>query len=129
MAEKKFPQAAKAYETAYGVGKSGSLAMKMHAAYAQSGKAEEGEARLAQWLKESPGDGGVRLYSADASLKSGRYRNAIEQYEWLQQKQPENIVVLNNLAWAYQQVRDPKALSLKQPFAGEQDARAQLKLQ
>ena len=31
MAEKKFAQAAKAYETAYGMGKSGLLAVKLHA--------------------------------------------------------------------------------------------------
>ncbi len=110
MAEKKYPQAAKAYESAYGIGRSGAIVMKIHAAYAQSGKPEEGEARLAQWVKESPGDGGVRLYWADASLKGGRYKNAIEQYEWLRQKQPDNIVVLNNLAWSYQQMKDPRAL-------------------
>ena len=26
------------------------------------------------------------------------------------QKQPDNVLVLNNLAWAYQQVKDPRAL-------------------
>lgn len=110
LAEKKYPQAAAAYEIAYGIGRSGALAMKMHTAYAQAGKPAEGEARLAQWLKESPDDGSVRLYSADASLKRGDYKNAIEHYERIRQKQPDNIVVLNNLAWAYQQTKDPRAL-------------------
>ena len=54
MAEKKFPQAAKAYDTAYGIGKSGALAIKLHAAYMQAGKPDEADARLTQWLKESP---------------------------------------------------------------------------
>jgi putative PEP-CTERM system TPR-repeat lipoprotein len=110
MAEKKFPQAAKAYETAYGIGKSGLLAIKMHAAYAQAGKPDEAERRLAQWLKQSPDDAAVRLYAADVSLKSGTYQNAIEHYEWLLQKQPDNVLVLNNLAWAYRQVKDTRAL-------------------
>ena len=44
MAEKKFPQAAKAYETAYGIGPNGLLAIKLHAAYSQAGKPEEAEA-------------------------------------------------------------------------------------
>lgn len=110
MAEKKYPQAAKVYETAYAMAKSGTVAMKLHAAYREGGKSEEAESRLGDWLKTAPDDMAVRLYSADASLKAGRYRNAIEQYEWLQQKQPDNIVVLNNLAWSYQQVKDKRAL-------------------
>jgi len=110
MAERKFPQAAKAYETAYDIGKSGLLVIKMHAAYSQGEKLDEAEKWLAQWLKQSPDDAGVRLYAAEASLKIGNYRNAIEHYEWLLQKQPNNVLVLNNLAWAYQQIKDKRAL-------------------
>jgi putative PEP-CTERM system TPR-repeat lipoprotein len=110
MAEKKYPQAAKAYETAYGVAKSGMVAMKLHAAYTQAGKPDEADARLATWLKVAPEDSAARLYAADAGLKTGKYRGAIEHYEWLLQKQPDNIVVLNNLAWAYQQTKDARAL-------------------
>ena len=110
MAEKKYPHAARAYETAYGLARSGVVAMKLHAAYRDAGKPEEAQARLADWLNAAPDDTAVRLYAADASLKAGKYRSAIEQYEWLQQKQSDNLVVLNNLAWAYQQVQDKRAL-------------------
>lgn len=110
MIEKKFPQAVAAYETAYRLRRSGAVVVKLHAAYMQAGKPREAEARLAQWLKESPDDASSRLYAAAASLRDGRVKNAIEQYEWLQQKQPDNVLVLNNLAWAYQQVKDPRAL-------------------
>ena len=110
MAEKKFLQAAKAYETAYGMGKSGMIAVKIHSAYTQAGKPQEAEAQLAKWLKETPGDNATRLYAANAELRKGRYKEAISQYEWLQAKQQENILVLNNLAWAYHQVKDPRAL-------------------
>jgi predicted Zn-dependent protease len=111
MVEKKYPQAAKSYEAAYGLARSGAVALKMHAAYTQAGKPEEADARLAQWLKTAPDDAVGRLYSADASLRTGKYKNAIEQYEWLLQKQPDSIVVLNNLAWAYQQVKDQRAVA------------------
>ena len=111
MAEKKYPQAAKAYETAFGMAKNGHVALKMHAAYTQAGKPDEADARLAQWLKAAPDDVVARLYAADAGLKNGKYKTAIEHYEWLQQKQPDNIVVLNNLAWAYQQVNDKRAVA------------------
>jgi putative PEP-CTERM system TPR-repeat lipoprotein len=110
MAEKKFPQAAKAYDTAYGIRKSGVLAIKLHAAYTQAGKPAEGDARLTQWLKESPTDAAARLYAAAISLKRRDYKEAITHYEWLQEKQPDNVPVLNNLAWAYHQVKDSRAV-------------------
>lgn len=110
MAEKKYGEAAKAYETAYAIRKSGARAMRIHAAYAQAGKPQEGEARLQQWLKESPSDLATRLYLADFSLGNGKYRTAIEQYRLVLEKQPRNVVVLNNLAWAYHEAKDPKGL-------------------
>ncbi len=60
----------------------------------------------------------ARTYVAETSLKDGQWKRAIEQYQWLRQKQPENVVVLNNLAWAYQQTKDP-------PGAGNRRARVQ----
>jgi putative PEP-CTERM system TPR-repeat lipoprotein len=110
MAEKKYPQAAKAYETAASMGKNGALAIKLHAAYIQAGKPDKGDAQLAQWLKDSPNDALARLYAADTDLKRGRYKEAITQYEWLQKKQPDNVLVLNNLAWAYHQAKDTRAM-------------------
>jgi putative PEP-CTERM system TPR-repeat lipoprotein len=110
MAEKKFSLAAKAYEAAYRVTRSGLLAVKLHGAYTRAGAPQEGEARLAQWLKESPNDEIARLYSAEVSMKNARFQEAIQQYEWLQQKRPDDVVVLNNLAWAYHQVKDRRAL-------------------
>jgi tetratricopeptide (TPR) repeat protein len=88
MAEKKFKQAAKLYETAYGLEKSSTVIIKLHAAYLQAGNVDEAEGRLAHWLKESPDDEVVRLYAAESGLKSGNYQNAIAQYEWLLKKAP-----------------------------------------
>lgn len=110
MAEKKFSQAVKAYETAYGLEKSSGMAIKLHGALTQAGNTADADARLSQWMKQSPDDAALRLYSAELNLKAGRHKIAIEQYEWLRTKQPENVVVLNNLAWAYQQIKDPRAL-------------------
>ena len=110
MSQEKFAQAARAYENAYGLSKSGLIVIKLHGAYVKAGKAEEGDARLAQWLKGTPDDSRVRKYAAEANLKSGQFKSAIEQYEWLLRQQPDNVITLNNLAWAYHQVKDPRAL-------------------
>ena len=44
-------------------------------------------------------------------MKRGRYKDAIVHYDVLQQKLPDNILVLNNLAWAYAQMKDDRALA------------------
>ena len=110
MAEKNYAQAIKSYETAFGMGKSSALLIKLHAASAMGGKRAEADVRLTQWLQDSPEDVGVRLYAAEVSLRDKNYKRAIEQYEFLLRKQPENVLLLNNLAWSYQQVKDPRAL-------------------
>jgi putative PEP-CTERM system TPR-repeat lipoprotein len=110
MADKKFQAAAKLYETAYGLGKSGALAIKLHDAYTQAGMPAEADARLYQWLKLNPDDAIARLYAADSALKMGQYQKAIESYEIIQQKNPDNVLVLNNLAAAYDGANDPRAV-------------------
>jgi putative PEP-CTERM system TPR-repeat lipoprotein len=112
MGEKNYAQAIKSYETAFGMAKSGALLIKLHAASTLGGKRAEADARLTQWLKDSPEDVGVRLYAADVSLRDGNNKRAIEQYEFVLRKQPDNVLVLNNLAWAYQQAKDSRALEM-----------------
>jgi putative PEP-CTERM system TPR-repeat lipoprotein len=112
MAEKKFAQAAKSYETALSKDKNAIIAMKLYGAHMSAGNSGEAQARFAQWLKDSPDDVVVRTYVAERSMQSGEWQRAIGLYEWLQQKNPDNVAVLNNLAWAYQEVGDERALAM-----------------
>jgi len=110
MAEKKFQQAVKAYEAAYGVARTGSILSKIHAALTRAGRSGEAETRLAQAVKESPDDSVIRIVVAEMSLNGNRYPIAVEHYEWLLRKHPENVMFLNNLAMAYHHVKDIRAL-------------------
>jgi len=110
MQQKQFKDAAKAYETAFGNGKSGTLAIKLHAAYSQAGDAKTAEAKLAQYVKNNPQDMVPRLYLANAYLKSEQYKPAIQQYEAVLKQDAANVLVLNNLAWLYQQENSPRAV-------------------
>jgi tetratricopeptide (TPR) repeat protein len=110
MAEKKFPLAVKAYEAAQGMTVNSSFRVRLHKAYLAAGMAQEGDARLAQWIKEAPDDTLIRLYAAESSLGRADYKGAITHYEWLLQKQADNVMLLNNLAWAYFQTKDTRAL-------------------
>ncbi|MGZ5781259.1 MAG: XrtA/PEP-CTERM system TPR-repeat protein PrsT, partial [Burkholderiaceae bacterium] len=109
----KNPQAAvKAYEQAYAFNKSGPVMVKLHEAMKQAGKGKEADARLTQWLKEHPADIAVRNYLAGSYLAANQNKAAIEQYQTILRTDPANTAALNNLAWAYQQEKDPRALEI-----------------
>jgi putative PEP-CTERM system TPR-repeat lipoprotein len=108
IAQKK--PAAAAYEKAYAIAPSGPLTIKLHTAYALAGQEAKGGARLEQWLKANPGDAGARIYLADLKLKEGKNKEAAEHYEAVLKLQPQNLLVLNNLAWSLNELKDPRAL-------------------
>jgi putative PEP-CTERM system TPR-repeat lipoprotein len=110
MAQKKSDLAAKAYEQAFALGKSGPLMVKLHASLSQAGKGKVADPRLAQWLKEHPSDVAARMYQAGIYLAGKQNKAAIEQYQAVLQQNPKNVPALNNLAWLYQQEKDSRAL-------------------
>lgn len=110
MAQKQFAPALKAYEKASTINNIGLLAVKMHQALSAGGNASEADARIVQWLKDHPGDVNVRVYLAANYTKTRQNQRAIEQYQFVLQADPRNIRALNDLAWLYQQEKDPRAL-------------------
>jgi len=110
MAQKKPDLAAKAYEQAFSISKNGPLMMKLHASLSQAGKSKAADTRLTQWLKAHPADAPTRMYQAEIFLANKQNKAAIEQYQAALQQNAKNIPALNNLAWLYQQEKDPRAL-------------------
>jgi predicted Zn-dependent protease len=84
--------------------------VKLHSALARDGKANEGESRLKEWLVKHPTDAGTRSYLAEQFISTKRYRESIEHYEYLAKQRSSDFVALNNLAWAYMQVKDKRAV-------------------
>ena len=113
MTDKKYAPAAHAYEAAFRIEKSAILLIKLHGALRGASRRAEGDALLVDWLKQRPDDTQVRFYYADAAIKSGDYKLAIEQYQIEQRRQPQNLALLHNIAWCYEQLKDiPKALEI-----------------
>jgi len=108
--QQKFAEAAKAYAEAVNRQSSPVLVARQHSLLEAAGKPGEGEAVAARWLKENPKDAVVRLYLADRDLRRKDYKGAAKGYRELVALQPENPVVLNNLAWTLSQLKDPGAL-------------------
>jgi len=111
MAQKQFAPALKAYERALAINNTGLLAVKAHQALNAGGNAKEAEARLVQWLQDQPSDVGARAYLAQTYIRAGQNKQAIAQYQLISASDPKDVRALNNLAWLYQQEKDPRALA------------------
>jgi FimV-like protein len=75
-----------------------------------SGKEQKANQGLAQWIKDHPDDVQALMYSAEQSLSTRQYQPAAAQLETVVKLTPNNALALNNLAWTYQQLNNPKAL-------------------
>lgn len=82
----------------------------LHRAKSRAGKAAEADAQLAQWRKAQPQDTSLQLYVADTLLAKKQYKQAIAELEAVTRAAPKNALAMNNLAWAYQQEKDARAL-------------------
>jgi putative PEP-CTERM system TPR-repeat lipoprotein len=111
MTQNKPAQALPLYDKAFSLNKSPELMMKVLHAMTLTGKEKEAQARAAQWQKEHPDDVAVAMYLAEGSLTRKDYKPAIVQLENILKTTPNNAAALNNLAWAYQQQKDPRALA------------------
>lgn len=109
IAQNKPLAAVKLYEQAFGIGQSGPLMIKIHQALTLAGQDAQATTRLNAWLAEHPDDLSTRLYLAGTGLSGKQYKLAIEQYEKIVRQDPNNLIALNNLAWSYQQQKDPRA--------------------
>lgn len=78
----------------------------------RDGQTSEAESVADQWLEENPDDGAVLQQYSTYLLATARDRRGAQMLERLYQLAPGNIVVLNNLAWAYRSSNPERALEL-----------------
>ncbi|HEX4159691.1 MAG TPA: XrtA/PEP-CTERM system TPR-repeat protein PrsT [Rhizomicrobium sp.] len=64
---------------------------------------------LGPWTAAHADDADARFALAQLDSAIGKLDDALVQYEWLVTKNPDNPVILNNLAWLYNWKRDPRA--------------------
>ena len=111
QAQKKPALAVAAYDKAFAITKSGAVLLRSVQTLKQMGKQAEANGRLAQWTKAHPEDMQVAMYMAEAHLAAREYKPAATILEDIVKRAPGNGAALNNLAWAYQQQKDPRALA------------------
>ncbi|MBY0238750.1 MAG: PEP-CTERM system TPR-repeat protein PrsT [Burkholderiaceae bacterium] len=111
MARKKPALAVPQFERALAISPTDELLIKTANALRASGKTAEGAARIEQWLKQHPDDVRVLQYKGETLLADKQYQAAASYLQGLVQRYPSNITAVNNLAWAYQQLDDPRAVA------------------
>lgn len=100
FARKDYPASLAALDRAHALAPSGALLLRQLQVFTASQRVAEGEKRLTDWLTKQPQDTAVRAALAESLLKRGQHKAAIEHYLILNKSTPNNLIVLNNLAWA-----------------------------
>jgi putative PEP-CTERM system TPR-repeat lipoprotein len=109
MAKHQPAPALAAFERAYAFRATTELAIKIDNALREAGRVADAEGRLAKWLAAHPDDLRAQAYRAQTWIGAGDYRRAAAQLEAVARRQPDNAVVLNNLALSYQELGDARA--------------------
>lgn len=102
MARQEWRPAAAAYRRAQAVEPSGRLATRIYTARRRAGDADAWH-ELRDWVERNPTDAVVAMELAQHHSAEGNYDRAIEIYRSIVGEQPDNVIALNNLAWAYYQ--------------------------
>jgi putative PEP-CTERM system TPR-repeat lipoprotein len=110
LAAKQWSEAEKAYRLGLTIQSSPELAIKIHGALEAAGKKGEAEQWIAKWIETHRKDHLVPMYVADIATSRKEYPRAVELYRSALELQPENPLILNNLAWAAGQLDSPKAI-------------------
>lgn len=108
---KDWTRAAAAYRAGLKTAPSTEMAERLHATLMLGGKAADANGFADNWLKEHPGDNKFRLFLAETANKRKDYAAAAAQYRGLLARQPDNPILLNNLAWSLGKAGDPKAIA------------------
>jgi cellulose synthase operon protein C len=106
-----YAQAADIYSRLYQQNPSTTLALRLARAKTASGHTDEATAVLRDWFAKHPKDVAVADVLGGYDVGAHRYDDAVKEFEMVLSQQPRNLVALNDLAWLYQQSKDPRALS------------------
>jgi len=108
--QKKWDSAERTYREALKKFDLPALVARTHAVMEAAGKPAEAQALAEDWIKRHPKDAAVLAYLAERDIAAKRYAAAAKRYQSALALQPDNALLLNNLAWATNELKQPKAL-------------------
>jgi len=111
---KRYSEAARAYAAGLGKEPKTVLALRLYRARRLAGDVSGALAFLQGWVADHAADAAARKALAAAYIRAHDYRRAIANHEALLASSPDDPGLLNNLAWLYQKVGDPRAVTYAQ---------------
>ena len=112
VSRKNWDAALVAYRTAFALGKTTDLAVRMHTVLRASGKNAEADRLSADWVKDKPQDAAFRYYLGDVAIGKNDLDGAEGQYRKVLELQPRNALAMNNVAWLLIKQNKPGAMAL-----------------
>lgn len=107
--EHKPAEAARFYSRAFELAPTERTAVRLHDAMLRAQQPAEADKHLLEWLEKRPKNLSARMYLATTFARRNMYREAAEQYSQVLAVQPDNILVLSNMAVALHKANDPRA--------------------
>ena len=86
-------------------------ALRLYYGYGELKRPADGFRVLEDWLSRTPADQQIRRILASAYLSAGEMQKSIAHHQKLKEQDGSNPMILNNLAWLYQSVCDPRAMA------------------
>ncbi len=105
-------QAVAPFQQAFERAPTAEVSVKLHRAQVRAGQGDAARQTAADWLAAQPEDVLVRTYLAENALAQSQFEEAEALYRRIIEIQPENALVLNNLAWVAGQRKQPDAIAL-----------------
>ena len=111
---RQWDKAVVAYEAAAKISFDKPLALSLARAYTRLNQPARATATLARWQAGKPFDNGIALASGQIFIDTGNYAEAAKKYEAVMGRGQADAFILNNLAWSYDKLNDPRALATAQ---------------
>ena len=110
VAQKKWDPAIRVYRDAMKKFQIPLLAARTHAIMEAAGQGSAADAMAQSWIKDHPKDTVVLGYLSQRDLAATHYASAVKHLHVALEREPDNPVFLNNLAWAMHELKQPNAL-------------------
>ncbi len=105
-----FKKAIGYYSEAYEIGKNTAIVIKLAQAHDNIKDRPQALKIVNDWLSENPGDSAANLFLASLHQQGAENSQAIQRYNKVLESNPDNVVALNNLAWAHLESDPERAL-------------------